>query len=220
MSPAYRRRRKDWWKYRWLRAQSIGTVLDIGANTGQFATRVRHALPEAQIYSFEPLADCYQRLVGRMGGDPKFLAFPVALGDAPGQAVIHRSAHRPASSLLEQSDLLKRIYPEAGPSEPETITIRTLDEVATSLKLTGNVLVKIDVQGYEDRVIRGGTKTIASAKALLMEISFQKLYEGQLLFEGLFDLVRPLGFTFHGLQGQALDETTGQLLFGDAVFLK
>jgi hypothetical protein len=92
--------------------------------------------------------------------------------------------------------------------------------VAAELDLTGNYLAKLDVQGFEDRVIRGGMKTLGAAKVIMMEITFQRLYEGQLLFEGLYDMLRPLGFTFHGFQRQAQHPQTGEVIFADAIFLK
>ena len=220
LSPAYRRARKDRWKYRWLPEQNIQTVLDIGANKGQFAGRMRHALPNAQLYCFEPLKDCFEQLTNRFRGDGRFQAFPFALGDAEGTAVIRHSVHSPASSLLPMSDLHKQVYPETVAFESEEIQIRTLDQAIAGLGLTPNVLVKIDVQGYEDRVIRGGQKTLATAKAVLMEVSFRKLYEGQLLFDGLYDLLRPMGFVFSGFQGQAQDPQSGEVLFGDAIFIR
>jgi FkbM family methyltransferase len=220
LNPEYRRVRKDRWKYRWLPPLSIGTVLDIGANVGQSADRFRHILPDAQIYSFEPVKDCYDQLAARFRGDARFRAFHCALGESDSTAVIHRSAHRMASSLLEQSDRLKRSWPKAPSVEAENITVRALDDMAATIDMAPNILIKIDVEGYEDRVIRGGQKTIASAKVILMEMCFQELYEGQLLFDGLYDLLRPIGFTFRGFQGQAQAPDTGEIIFADAIFLK
>ena len=42
------------------------TVLDVGANTGQFALEIHKILPQAMIYSFEPLKDCYEQLMHNM----------------------------------------------------------------------------------------------------------------------------------------------------------
>lgn len=147
-------------------------------------------------------------------------AFNFALGEADSTTVIHRSEHRPASSILPHSELHKRVYPHAAQSQTQNITIRPLDAVAAELDLAPNLLVKIDVEGYEDRVIRGGMRTIASAKVVLMEISFQKLFDGQVLFDGLYDLLRPMGFAFRGFQRQAQDPASGEVLFADAIFLK
>ena len=63
----------------WLREFRFATVLDIGANTGQFAIAARAIFPAARIVSFEPLADCCEKLKRVMHGDSNFAAFNVAL---------------------------------------------------------------------------------------------------------------------------------------------
>ncbi|GAH79987.1 unnamed protein product, partial [marine sediment metagenome] len=88
---------------------SIRTVLDIGANTGQFASQFQRLLPDARLYSFEPLEDCYNELLKRMGHIPKFRAFNFALGDINGQAQIYRNDYTPSSSLLS----MEKIHKEA-----------------------------------------------------------------------------------------------------------
>jgi FkbM family methyltransferase len=71
---------------------SIQTVLDVGANTGQFATAAIHEiLPEATIYSFEPLRECYDLLVKNMSYVSKFRAFNFALGSEDTHMGMHRS---------------------------------------------------------------------------------------------------------------------------------
>ena len=47
----------------WLQSRGITTVLDIGANTGQFANRINEILPDVNIISFEPIKKCYDELV-------------------------------------------------------------------------------------------------------------------------------------------------------------
>src|SRR5213083_1910052 len=79
-------------RFRWLQQRPIRTVLDIGANTGQFATEIHALLPNARIYSFEPLADSYRQLIAKMKAVPSFVAFNVALGDDNGRADMRRHA--------------------------------------------------------------------------------------------------------------------------------
>src|SRR2546423_122399 len=84
---------------KWLHSLQIATVLDIGANEGQFC-RIANALwPYARIYSFEPLKDCFDRLRSRMAGCTNFTAFNVGLGDERGQISFQRNAFSPSSSL-------------------------------------------------------------------------------------------------------------------------
>src|SRR5688500_15295819 len=75
----------------WILNAHIRTVLDIGGNTGQFARAIRELLPEAYIYSFEPLSDCFDELQRTMNGTNKFQAFNTALDDHEGDAIINRS---------------------------------------------------------------------------------------------------------------------------------
>ena len=63
--------------------------------------------------------------------------------------------------------------------------------MADFLPLKPNLLVKIDTQGFEDRVIRGGEQTIKKASIVVVEVSFTKLYEHQPLFSDLRSIAKP-----------------------------
>src|SRR2546421_123255 len=58
-------------EYGWLKKSNIQTVVDIGANEGQFARLAAELFPAARILSFEPLPDVYERLVRSMRGHPR-----------------------------------------------------------------------------------------------------------------------------------------------------
>jgi len=206
--------------YLWLQTCGIRTVLDVGANVGRFAAKMRAVLPDAKIYAFEPLAECYGGLTQRFAGDVNVEVLNFALGECEGSTTIHHSTHSPASSLLEMSSLHKRLYPHTVDGRQETIIVRPLDSVAGELAITPNMLIKVDVQGYEDRVIRGGAETFSRADVVLMETCFQKLFDGQLLFDDLYDLLRPMGFSFRGFLRPGRTDSNGRLVFADSVFIK
>ena len=92
--------------YGWLRECGIRTVLDVGANVGQFASMIHRLIPSATLHSFEPLEDCYRQLRNKMGSVKGFHAFNIALGDRNGREQIYRSDYTPSSSLLPMDDLL------------------------------------------------------------------------------------------------------------------
>jgi len=79
--------------------------------------------------------------------------------------------------------------------------------------------VKIDVQGFEDRVIRGGTEAIRHAQWLLLELSVVPLYDHAPSFDELYRLVSSVGFSFAGFTDQ-LEGRTGEPLQVDAIFRK
>lgn len=72
-------------KMLWLKSMDIKTIIDIGANTGQFATYIREVFPNAMLYSFEPLLDCYRNLISNFKDSNTFKAFNVALGAETGK---------------------------------------------------------------------------------------------------------------------------------------
>jgi FkbM family methyltransferase len=195
-------------------------VFDIGANTGQFAAQFHRLLPEATLYSFEPLEDCYNELLERMGHVSEFHAFNFALGDKNGEAQIFRNDFTPSSSLLSMEKIHKEAFPFTKNVTTQTIKIRRLDDILGELDIVDDILVKIDVQGAEDKVILGGEKLIYRASVLILETSFQPLYEGQLLFDGIYDLLRKKGFVYAGSEHTIRNPNDGSILQCDSVFLR
>jgi FkbM family methyltransferase len=204
----------------WLSKAHIETVLDIGANIGQFAEDIRAALPLAHIYSFEPLKDCYDTLVAARKDDTRFTALPYALGEKNEETIIHRSSSSPSSSLRTMSQKHKDLYPHTKGSTDEKILVRRLDDVS-ELKgdIKKEILVKIDTQGYEDKVIAGGTEFIKKAKVLIIETAYVSLYEGQPLFADIYKQVTVLGFSYKGALHQKFD-SNGGVLYEDSLFVR
>jgi hypothetical protein len=85
--------------------------------------------------------------------------------------------------------------------------------------LIDDVLVKLDVQGYEDRVIKGGCATLARARACIVEANIEALYEGQARFPDLLLAMGELGFRYSGNLDQTYDDD-GQVVYFDAVFTR
>lgn len=213
-------------KFKWLHEFQIRTVLDIGANAGQFALSIRPFAPEAMIYSFEPLKDVCEGVnaKAREKGDAKWKAFPIALGDTNGRQTIHRTKNTTDSSLLRMSDRFSSAYgTQQEDSWSEEILVRRLDDLVAEKMITiePGLMVKMDVQGFEDRVISGGESIIKQATIVYCEVVFRKaLYEGQLLFDGLFQRLHGLGFKCAGFYNLAYEPQTGSPLYADAIFVK
>ena len=157
---------------KWLEKYDIKTIIDIGAHTGQFAKEIREKLPQVKIYSFEPLKDCYQKLVQNMSMDKNFKAYNFALGNKESRQEINKSASSPSSSLLSMANLHEEMYPHTKGGSKEEIEVKRLDDVFKNSDLEKEILVKIDVQGYEDKVIGGGVNFISQAKIVFLENSF------------------------------------------------
>ena len=204
----------------WFHQLNIDTVLDIGGNIGLFSKTMRQMLPDAQIYAFEPLPDCYAQMSNRMKGDKKYQGFNCGLGEKEETLLIQKNSHAPSSSFLELGDKHKEAFPFTAESEKISVPVRRLDDMVQDLNLGKNIMIKVDVQGFEDKVLRGGLKTFDKAKLLIMELSYQELYKGQPLFNDIYQELAKLGFQFQGTMAQMAEPNTQELLDADCIFIK
>lgn len=200
--------------------RGIKTIFDIGASDGSFARMTRKHFPHVQIYSFEPLHEVYRALVKNMHEDAKFKAYNLALGETSGKSIIHKSASNPSSSLLTMGVLHKKLYPKSAEHTSEEIHVERLDEIMKNTPLEKPVLVKIDVQGFEANVVRGGKAVLSQADIILVENSFVTLYEGQALFGEIHNLLASLGFSYRGRSETHYNTKTGEPVYEDSVFIK
>ena len=205
---------------RWLANATIKTIIDVGANTGQFARAIHEVLPEAYIYSFEPLSDVFKELQAAMRNVKKFQAINTALAETNGEQVFYRSAWSPSSSLLPMNQLHKENFPFTAEESKETVAIRRLDDYISELSFEDEILVKLDVQGYEDKVIDGGKCLLQRTKVVIVETSMVPLYEGQPLFHDIFGILDDQGFKYAGALSQSFSAIDGSVLYADSVFVR
>ncbi len=201
----------------------IQTVLDIGANNGQFAKKIAKIFPNANIYAFEPVPVAFIKLKqwAKKQGE-KVKVFQLALGDENRELEINsHKMFSASSSFLSTTELSERKYPMTQKQEKIMVAQQKLDEVAIAngKDLISDILIKLDVQGYEDKVIAGGIETFKRSKACIVEISLDKLYEGQPNFKDIFSLLSNLGYEYKGNIDQVNDRD-GHIIFFNAVFIK
>jgi FkbM family methyltransferase len=204
----------------WVQNLGLDRVLDVGANEGQFAHMARRAFPLARIVSFEPLADCHERLTAAFAGDTAFEAHRLALAATPGERAMYRSAFSPSSSLLPMAQLHEEVFPHAAAGERVVVPISTLDD-ALGAPPPGppRTLLKIDVQGSELDVLRGGTRTLNCCALILMEVSFGSLYQGEPTFAEVIRYMAGVGFSAAGFAEQLRRPKTDRPLQADLLFV-
>lgn len=210
----------------WLGLQSfpIRTILDIGACRGGFAQQIlAPRFPSAIIHSFEPSPTAFPCLIQKAhtsGG--RHFVHNFGLGETEETLTLHSAVDAlPASSLLRSTEENATSFPQTERTEEVTVEIRVLDEIAATLhpEIESELLVKIDVQGFEHHVIRGGRKTIGNARAVVVEVQCAFLYEGQPTFRDIFVELDDLGFEFIGVLEQYA-KPDGTVLYYDAVFVR
>ena len=123
------------------------------------------------------------------------------------------------SSLLHTSELSHSLYPKTKQQRPVRVEISRLDDLLDSgaISLNCETLFKLDVQGYEDRVLRGASKVLSKSRACLLEVNLEPLYESQATFESLFEILIAAGYRYAGCFSQGF-HANGRVIAGDALF--
>jgi len=146
-------------------------VLDVGAHSGLFAKLAVMMHSGLKVLAFEPHPGLRETL--RANADPRVEVYEAAVSDAEGESTLFinpRSTQ--TSSLIQESAATFAPVAELLPSACKVIA---LDTFLGSAGIEGAEVLKIDVQGFEARVLRGAEKTIKHAKLLLLESSFLEL---------------------------------------------
>ena len=201
-----------------LQCYEPNTILDIGANDGLSARIFRELMPQVKILSFEPLFSCFQQVDRDLRRNPPGQAFHFALGDTNEESVIQRNVFTPSSSFLPLDSVHEQSFPQSVDTVPEAVQIKRLDDVCESLGIIPPFVVKIDVQGFEDKVLKGGEKTFRRASAIVIELSSVSLFKGQPLFDDVHQQLRDLGFFFRGVVDQMQSPVDGRILQFDALY--
>lgn len=208
------------WRRRLLAEFRIDTVLDVGANAGQFAKQLMHDIGyEHRIISFEPLTSAFAALTEHAKDTPRWTVCNVALGDVDGTCEMHVAGNSYSSSLLDMLPSLLHSAPEAEYVNTEAVTIRTLDSVFDDYcDATNEIYLKIDTQGYEMNVLRGAANSLRHIDTVQMEMSLTPLYDGEMLFVELYQYMTSMDYALVGIEPAFIDKDTGRLLQVDGVF--
>jgi FkbM family methyltransferase len=195
------------------------TVVDIGANRGQFALAARRRWPTARVISFEPLekpASAFTRIFKR---DELVVLHEAAIGPSDELATMHISRRDDSSSLFAITSLQDAIFP--GTEEVGTARVRVapLAVFLSEDSILEPALLKIDVQGYEMEVLRGCEPLLEKFDRVYCECSFVELYEGQGLAGAVIEWLAERGYTLTGVYNAAYDGD-GRAVQADFLFAR
>ena len=188
------------------------TVIDAGAALGDWTRACRGVFPNARYLLAEPVAEFADALRGAsdLHGVEVVQA---ALAAEPGARVLHVHRDLVGSSLLHE-----REGPEVD-GEPRQVRVTTLDGLVADAAAAAPFLVKLDVQGAELDVLRGGTTTLAQAVAVLLEVSFFGFFHGGATFADVVAAMHAHGFAAYDVSGLAYRPLDGALAQADVLFV-
>jgi FkbM family methyltransferase len=200
-----------------LKPLSCKTVIDIGANKGQFALMSRHCFPDAKIISFEPLSAPAEIFSKVFRNDNDTILHNVAIGPKEEESIMHISQSDDSSSLLPISDLQEEIFPGTGEAGTTTVNVAPLNVFLSKADIKQPALLKLDVQGFELDALMGCESLLCSFNLIYCECSFVELYSGQKMASDIIAWLHKRDFILKGAYNVSYDNK-GQAIQADFMF--
>lgn len=177
------------------------TIFEVGAADGRDCESYRRDFPASVVHAFEPLPENFGKLAARADADPNINAHQLALTDTAGVATFHIGAWADSSSLLKAMDTGSTF--DAYQASTGTIEVRTdtLDAIAAAHGVDRIDILKMDAQGAELAILRGGEKLLEARAIQLVytEAQFRPLYDGAGTFAEIATYLGQHGFVLHNL---------------------
>lgn len=205
-------------QYEWTSKFQINTFIDIGAHDGSVSKVINYISPQTAIFAFEPIKQ-KKSLIKSQIKSSNLKAESLALSDHIGSQNFYEYNYPPASSFLKPDHKIFKKNIHITKSYPVKIT--TLDRYFDKKKLEKPIFVKMDTEGTENLIIRGGQKLLKQVSLIIIETGFVKSRKNQCLFEDVYKNLTKLGFTY---KGKMLDSNFypifGPMAHENSIFIK
>jgi len=161
-----------------LRELDPRVVFDVGANVGDWTAYAHDRFPSATVHCFELVPDTADRLARRFEGDEQVVVHRIGLSDQPGTVAIHHYPARPDLSTMVA-------YPQPFQSVALDVAVDVGDARLASAGIDRIDLLKVDVEGAEQRVLRGFSSAFADARVTVVQFEYGRanIAERSLLFD-------------------------------------
>ncbi|MCE9591539.1 MAG: FkbM family methyltransferase [Planctomycetes bacterium] len=182
----------------------IDTVLDVGANEGQYYDFLRTQVGyTGDIISFEPISAHASALTARAGGDAKWKVHGVALGDAETTLTLNVMKDSDFSSMLKPDDSPTALFRDVNyVVRQEQVRVRRLDGMIGEVLpdwADRNIYLKADTQGYDLQVFEGAGDMLGRVRGLQTEVAVKLIYQGMPDYVTSIATLNRKGFEMTGL---------------------
>lgn len=204
-----------------LKSVQIGTIFDVGANTGQTAREVHHAFSQAQVFSFEPVRSTFLSLNKKAKGAPWLHVHNIALSSQPGIATMRAVPDSFTNSLTIKHSPSNTVE-MLDQSMTEEVTLDTVDRFCLHNEVKRIDILKIDTEGHDLEVLKGADAYLTSHKVLsvYIEVTFAPENTQNSLFYPIDAFLKERGFVFRGLyETFFLHKHPQNLTFCNALYL-
>lgn len=186
-------------------------IYDIGAYSGEWTKAVRKLFPHANIVMFEA-QNSKEDLLKTLASQDKKISYCLALlGASENEAIVFNEYETASSVLTEHHDTGARTV---------TKQMQTLDALMEKQNLPAPDFMKLDTQGYELEILKGGLKALNHAEVVLMEVSLIDIYKNCPLLKDVVVFMDEHNFQLYdisSLMRRPLDQALFQI---DALFVR
>jgi FkbM family methyltransferase len=201
-----------------ISTRNIDTLIDVGANVGQYAMRHRILGFQGNIHSFEPAAEAFARLQAAAQDDAAWSCYGVALGSEAGEAVLRVSDDSVSSSLLPVAPAHIVAAPRSIETGRQQVPVHPLDEYRNAFG--SNLWLKLDTQGFELPILLGASETLRDVQVVQTELSLVECYEGQAMYNEVLGVLHDAGFRIASVEAGTQMHDTGEMLQFDALMVR
>lgn len=168
----------------------IKTVIDVGANVGNFIKAAIYVFPKAKIYAFEPVPHLYNKIKKI----PNIHAFNIGLWDKnKTDFFYYNKKSDDDGSFLKPTYEYEEFSNTINQTKKIKFKQKRFDELKIEIKRP--CLLKIDVEGAEDRVLQGFGIKLKEVDIIQMEWFFKNLHENQMKISTVISLLENFGFS-------------------------
>ncbi len=184
------------------------TIIDIGASHGHWSASVATIFPDARFFMFDALEENRPHL--EKLNAPQFIHEICVLAEKPGHERNFSISGTGSSLYSERSN---------APRQLAVVRTKSLDDVLASHQLEDPLFLKLDVQGAELEILKGGTHTLEHCEVVQMEVAFLKYNEGAPDFADVVLFMNERGFKMYDIAG-FVRPTGTHLVQIDALFVR
>lgn len=201
-----------------MRARQQGfmpnTVMDIGAAWGAWSRECACVFPEARYILVEPLVEYRASLESVVKELQNAVLVSSLAASAPGNVTFHVHPDLEGSSVYKEGD-----DPRIN-GAPRELPATTLDALMREHHIEGPCLLKLDVQGAELDVLRGGEEMLKNTEYVILETSLFAAYDGVPILHELIAFMAERGFVPYDILGLLYRPLDGALCQADVCFVK
>ena len=206
-----------------IESNQFSSIIDVGANNGATCSHWLKAFPDSHVYAIEAQSFYLPELNTVKNRHPTRLTiWNCAASDREEDIEFHiHEDHPSSSSLLQSTTHSHNLLPFTKGTRIEKVHAKKLDDLISTngITLKNDTLLKLDVQGAEMKVLKGGNETLQRVSHIFCEINLQSLYEGQATFKDILLYLEERSFQLSGFSEQ-FHNHAGEAIYLDAIFSK